>query len=207
MVPTNFIESPPGAIRIERIEHCSFASPYAMGQEAEAKAVPAAKPAAKPAPAAALSVTVDLVGGQKVSGVINDLTALPFQLSFGAVEIDLALIAGVKFASSEDSVTTVILNNGDSVTGATTLKQLTVETDWGQAKVNGSTIASILFIPDLKWNATMTMTGKRWNLVDSKNSTPSGSGSSVPNTSSSGTVIPSASGSNLPRPAIQPGRN
>jgi hypothetical protein len=186
---------------------CLVACPYATAQELEAKAVPTAKPSAKPAPTGTLNVTVDLVGGQKVSGVINDLTALPFQLSFGAVEIDLALIAGVKFASSEDSVTTVILNNGDSVTGATTLKQLTVDTDWGQAKVNGSTIASILFIPDLKWSASMTMTGKRWNLVDSKNAGPSGNGSSVPGTSSPSTALPPNSGLSLPRPTVQPGRN
>jgi hypothetical protein len=181
---------------------CLFGGTHVMAQEAEAKAVPA-KPTTK-APVGSLNVTVDLVGGQKVSGVINDLTAIPFQLSFGAVEIDLALIAGVKFASAEDSTTTVILNNGDSVTGATTLKQLTVDTDWGQAKINGTTISSILFIPDLKWNASMTMTGKRWNLVDSKNPGLPGSGAPGTGTTPPGAVS-SGSGS-LPRPNVQTGR-
>jgi len=58
-------------------------------------------------------------------------------------------------------------------------KSLSVDTEWGIASIKGSSIVSILFLPDLKWNATIGSNGKRWMLVDSK-STPTASGPVVP---------------------------
>ena len=37
--------------------------------------------------------------------------------------------------------------NGDSITGATDVKLMTVETEWGVAQINGQSIQSILFVP------------------------------------------------------------
>lgn len=127
------------------------------------------KPATKLSP---ITVTVDLIGGAKMTGAVTDVTSLPIRTAFGEASVPIAEVAGVRFASSEDASTTIILKNGDSITGATDLKLLTVETEWGTAKINGSAIGSILLIPDLKWTASIGLNGRRWSLVDSKTATP-----------------------------------
>ena len=58
--------------------------------------------------------------------------------------------------------------NGDSITGATDVKNVTVETEWGMAQVNGQNISSILFVPGLSWTASDGLNGKRWSLVNAK---------------------------------------
>jgi hypothetical protein len=144
----------------------------ARAQEAEAVAVPA-----KPAPAAPtatapksgpITVTVDLIGGQRITGALTELGAIPVRASWGPGEIPIPEVAGIKFASSDDPSTTIILKNGDSLTVATDLKSVVVDTEWGQAKINGSAILSMLFIPDLKWTASIGLNGKRWSLADAK---------------------------------------
>ena len=164
-------------------------------QEATATATVVRVPAASATKMGPLTVTVELIGGQKITGALTDSTKLPIRTVFGAAEPDYSEIAGVKLASAEDTSTTVIFKNGDSVTGATDLKSVSVDTEWGSAKINGSSIASILFLPDMKWTSSMGMSGKRWSLVDSK-SMPGQPGQMLP--SSSGTpntsgTIPSAS--------------
>jgi hypothetical protein len=148
-------------------------SQTARAQEAEATAVPAVKapstPATNPAmKAGPITVTVDIMGGQRITGALTELGAIPVRASWGPGEIPVPEIAGVKFASAEDPSTTIIMKNGDSVTVATDLKSVVVETEWGQAKINGSAIMSMLFIPDLKWTASMGLNGKRWSLADAK---------------------------------------
>lgn len=66
------------------------------------------------------------------------------------------------------AIPTVVMLNGDSITGATDIKLITVETEWGTASVNGPSIASIMFIPGLKWNSGTGLNGKRWSLSDEK---------------------------------------
>jgi len=137
-----------------------------VSQEATATVVRV--PAASATKMGPLTVTVELIGGQKITGALTDSTKLPIRTVFGAAEPDYSEIAGVKLASAEDTSTTVIFKNGDSVTGATDLKTVSVDTEWGSAKINGSSIATILFLPDMKWTSSMGMSGKRWSLVDSK---------------------------------------
>jgi hypothetical protein len=137
-------------------------------QDKEATATAVGVPAASIPKMGPITVTVDLVGGQKVSGTLTEVTLLPIRTAFGEASVPLAEVAGVKLASAEDSSTTIIMKNGDSITGATDLKVLSVDTEWGNAKINGSSVLSILLLPDLKWNATIGLNGKRWSLVDSK---------------------------------------
>lgn len=143
-------------------------STFAQEKEATATATATAVPAATAQKMSPITVTVDLVGGQKISGTLTEVTLLPIRTAFGEASVPLAEVAGVKLASSEDTSTTIIMKNGDSITGATDLKVLSVDTEWGNAKINGSSVASMLLLPDLKWNATIGLNGKRWSLVDSK---------------------------------------
>jgi hypothetical protein len=162
---------------------------FAQEKEAVATAVPAAS-VQKMGP---ITVTVDLVGGQKITGTLTEVTLMPIRTAFGEASVPLAEVAGVKLATAEDTSTTIIMKNGDSITGATDLKVLAVDTEWGSAKINGSSVASILLLPDLKWNATIGLNGKRWSLVDSKSQ--QGNQSGAPGASSN------ANPSSSPRPA------
>ena len=172
----------------------SLASHGSMLFAQEATATVVRVPAASATKMGPLTVTVELIGGQKITGALTDSTKLPIRTVFGAAEPDYSEIAGVKLASAEDTSTTVIFKNGDSVTGATDLKTVSVDTEWGSAKINGSSIATILFLPDMKWTSSMGMSGKRWSLVDSK-SMPGQPGQMVPPLS----AVPNANGS---RPTV-----
>ncbi|MEP3927620.1 MAG: hypothetical protein ABJM55_02855, partial [Rhodopirellula bahusiensis] len=95
------------------------------------------------------------------------------QTSFGTASIPLSEVAGIRFASANDATTTVVMLNGDSITGATDVKLITVETEWGTASINGPSIASLMFVPGLSWNPSDGLNGKRWNLSDiQKNHAP-----------------------------------
>ena len=155
-----------------------------------------------------ITVTVELVGGQKINGTLTEVTTIPIRTAFGEASVPLAAVAGIKLASPEDSSTTVIMKNGDSITGATDLKIIGVDTEWGSAKINGSSVMSILLLPDLKWNATNGINGKRWSLVDVKSApgtllpgTPGTAGTSSPfgtQPTRTGTVLQNSTGKGLP---------
>ncbi len=115
-----------------------------------------------------LSVTVDLLSKTKLSGTLTDTTTLEMRTSFGTANIPLSEVAGVKFASASDASTTVVMLNGDSITGATDVKLVTVETEWGTATINGPNIASILFVPGLTWAPQAGLNGNRWNLANTR---------------------------------------
>jgi hypothetical protein len=191
-----------------------LAAPLAIAQEDGAPPVPAATsdaPAvaiAKPTGAEKvrpLTVTVELLGTTKIVGTLTDSSELQIRTSFGEASIPLAEVAGIRFAGNDDSSTTVIMLNGDSITGATDVKLVTVETEWGIAKVNGPSISSLLFTPGLQWNSVAGLNGKRWSLVDAKSQQPApvqgGAAPGRPVRSTTGTPIPSGS----PAPVINNG--
>lgn len=151
----------------------TMANVHVSAQEAKAEPVKAelakAKPAAIGTPnVRALTVTVDLISKTKIEGTLTDTTQLQMKSSFGAVDIPLSEVAGIKFASADDPSTTVVMLNGDSITGATDVQLITVETEWGTARINGNSIGSILFVPGLSWNSQSGLNGTRWNLNETK---------------------------------------
>jgi hypothetical protein len=178
----------------------SFTAPSASAQEKEATAQVVGVPAASVPKSRPITVTVELIGGQKINGTLTDMTLLPIRASFGQVDVGLSEVAGIKLASAEDTTTTIIMTNGDSITCATDLKIVTVDTEWGSAKINGSSITSILFLPDLKWNGTMGLNGKRWSLVDSKPTAASGTPGQPGNVLSNqpGTTVRTTPGTSIP---------
>ncbi|QDT11059.1 hypothetical protein [Stieleria marina] len=154
-----------------------------------AAAKPVAKAVAKVRP---LSITADLIGSTKLSGTLMDSTALEMRTSFGSANIPLSEVAGIRFASAENATTTVVMLNGDSITGATDLKLVTIETSWGTAAINGQNVESILFVPGLTWNSHNGLNGKRWVLSDNKASTSSTARTSSKASSSRSTASTSA---------------
>jgi hypothetical protein len=145
------------------VRHC-------FAQEAVAQAVPQAGTAVEKIEASSrpLNLTVELTNGNTLTGTLIEADVVNIKTAFGEAGIPLSEIAGIRFATREDVTTTVVMINGDSITGATDVKLVTVETEWGTAKINGSAIQSLLLIPNLKWQSNNGVSGKRWVLVDSK---------------------------------------
>lgn len=161
----------------------AVAAPPKAQPVAKAVAVPKAKPAAKSSSsqshtmravpqARPLVVTVDLLSGTKISGTLTDANSLEIRTSFGAANMPLSEVAGIRFATADDPTTTVAMHNGDSITGATDVKIVTVETEWGTATINGQSVQSILFVPNVTWNSLAGLSGKRWSLTSVKKDPP-----------------------------------
>jgi hypothetical protein len=163
-------------------------------QGGEAVAVAKTKGSAEARP---ITVAVDIMKDVRIIGTLTEANQLLLKSSFGEVTVPFTEIAGIRFATKDDTVTTVVMLNGDSITGATDLRSVTVETEWGTAKINGATILSIMFVPELAWTSTAGLNGKRWNLVDSK--------SPAPRPTTAGTNSPAVPGSgNRSIPGGQP---
>ncbi len=115
-----------------------------------------------------LNVTADLSTGVSIGGTLTEVDVLLIKTAFGEASIPLSEIAGIRFPQGDDVTTSVAMLNGDSISGATDVKMVTIETDWGVAKVNGSSIRSLMFVPNLQWTASQGINGKRWTLQDTK---------------------------------------
>jgi hypothetical protein len=131
------------------------------GKDASPTLAESATPKVRP-----LAATITLSSGAELRGTLLDETELPMRTSFGQASIPLAEVAGIKMAQEGNSTTTVILHNGDTITGATDLARVNIETEWGKAQINGPNVNAILFTPGLSWVKDDTLTGDRWKLVE-----------------------------------------
>ncbi len=111
------------------------------------------------------SVTVALLDGMKLQGELTEVDQWTMKTSFGTTNLPLSTVAGMRMAQEGNSMTTVVLHNGDNLTGAVQLDQVVIQTEWGRAEINGNHIASILFTPGLKWSNETGLNGMRWKLV------------------------------------------
>jgi len=142
------------------------AEPRQPGPVATAEAIPSAETTAKvPITVSPLSATLSLTNGTDLTGALTSSTELAMKTSFGEVSIPLSEVAGIKMASEGNATTTVVLHNGDSVTGATELETMELQTEWGKAEVNCPSIISILFAQDMQWVSDKGVAGERWVLT------------------------------------------
>lgn len=183
----------------------SVAATGADAQEA-AKAKPVARAVTSAPKVRPLSVSIDLISSTRLAGTLTDTTTLEMRTSFGSASIPLSEVAGIRFASADNASTTVVMLNGDSITGATDVKLVTVETEWGIATINGPNIASILFVPGLTWSPQTGLNGKRWNLANAKPAAPvaSKAPTASPTTSSRSTPSRSTPSRSYPSSTPQP---
>ena len=111
------------------------------------------------------SVTINLLDGMKLSGQLTEVDQWNMKTSFGTTSLPLSTVAGMRMAQEGDAITTVVLHNGDQLTGAVQLDLVVIQTEWGRAEINGDHISSILFTPGLKWSSETGLNGMRWKLV------------------------------------------
>jgi hypothetical protein len=89
-------------------------------------------------------------------------------------------VAGIKLASEQNPTTTVVMHNGDSITGATEMDRLELQTEWGKAEINGTAIDSVLFAQGLEWESEIGLNGTRWKLTEAGESQTSGRSAQTP---------------------------
>jgi sRNA-binding regulator protein Hfq len=111
------------------------------------------------------SVIIHLIDGMKLTGQLTEVDQWSMKTSFGTTSLPLSTVAGMRMAQEGEAITTVVLHNGDQLTGAVQLDIVVIQTDWGRAEINGNHISSILFTPGLKWSAETGLNGMRWKLV------------------------------------------
>jgi hypothetical protein len=111
------------------------------------------------------SVTVALIDGTKLSGELTEVDQWNMKTSFGTTNLPLSTVAGIRMAQEGNAMTTVVLHNGDNLTGAVQIDLVVIQTEWGRAEIQGNHVASILFTPGLKWINEAGLNGMRWKLV------------------------------------------
>lgn len=144
---------------------------------AEAVGEPVAEAIAsdEPSPASRLrplTVSATLNDETVIRGTLLDSTSIGIKTAFGEASIPLSEVAGIRFPGGDDTSTTIVMMNGDSITGATDLQYANVETTWGSAKINGPNVRHLLFVPGLTWKSTEGLSGKRWALAEAAKAAP-----------------------------------
>jgi hypothetical protein len=147
------------------------------------------------------SVTIALIDGMKLSGELTEVDQWSMKTSFGTTNLPLSTVAGMRLAHEGNAMTTVVLHNGDNLTGAVQLDQVVIQTEWGRAEIHGNHVASILFTPGLKWISEAGLNGIRWKLVadEPPRTAPAGTAPGQPG-ARPGTVT-----NQPPRPGVPPG--
>ena len=126
------------------------------------------------------TIKIKLRGNMELSGTPIDLETITVNSLFGEAKLPLHTVAGVRFAQSSDEQTTVVLQNGDVITGELGIDSLKLVSEWGQATVNIPHIETIVFRNDLAWTPVNTGSGTRWRLTKVRSATiPSTGGQPV----------------------------
>ena len=134
-----------------------FAAPNLWAQEAEASS--------DNQTVVSSIMKVQLRGDLVLSGTPIELDTVKVNSLFGEANLPLHTIAGVRFAQEANEQTTIVLQNGDVLTGELGIENLKFVSEWGEATVNVPHIRSIVFRSDLVWSPVSTANGTRWRLT------------------------------------------
>lgn len=114
----------------------------------------------------ALNIVIELIEDDRVlNGELLDIGDLKLQTAFGPASIPLVKVLGIRLSRTPTDITTVVLHNGDMLTGQVDIRSLLVQTKWGKSEVNGGNLASIFFRKNLTWESLDLLAGARWTLV------------------------------------------
>jgi hypothetical protein len=115
-----------------------------------------------------LQVTMEMASqtNAQLKGRLLEMTELSVETAFGTATIPLHAVLGMRLPQKDSPMTTVLLTNGDSVTGTTELEKLFVHTDWGKAEVDAANVISIVFKEGLTWTLETRLNGERWTLIE-----------------------------------------
>lgn len=135
-------------------------------------------------------VKIQLKEGMTLEGSPVDIESLKMASLFGEATIPLHTIAGIRFSQKPTEQSTVVLLNGDALTGEVNLTELKCVAEWGTAAVNVSHIVSVVFRPDLSWSSVPTPNGDRWQLKKTTGTVVNGNNNSGNRTTFPATTFP-----------------
>ena len=118
---------------------------------------------------AASTMKIKLRGDMELSGTPMDVDSITVNSLFGQAKLPIHTVAGVRFAQKADEQTTIVLQNGDVITGELGMENLKIVSEWGEATVNIPHIETIVFRSDLAWTPVNTGGGTRWRLTKVRN--------------------------------------
>jgi hypothetical protein len=216
LISSALADDPPPPGTLPPVPTPASAAAAATQQQSAQTVLPAPPSASASAPATVgvltpklqpQSVTVALISGATMTGTLAETDQWTMKTSLGTTSLPLSAVAGVRMAQEGNPTSTVILHNGDTLTGAVQLDHITIQTDWGRAEIFGTHVASVLFTPGLKWTSEPGLNGTRWKLVaDESRSvvTHSTTGSTTGTATSSNTTTNSASTTGATTASTQP---
>lgn len=111
------------------------------------------------------TMKMGLTGGMKLQGSPVDMDIIKINSLFGEASLPLHTVAGIRFAQKPGEQTTIVLQNGDVLTGQLAMDTMKCVAEWGQATVNTTHIEYVVFRPDLTWSPVNTPQGQRWRLT------------------------------------------
>ncbi|QDV70152.1 hypothetical protein Poly24_38710 [Rosistilla carotiformis] len=130
---------------------------------------PDAKPQVQPLP-----VVVELLDDVRdLNGSLLDTNDLEVKTAFGIAKMPLTEVLGIRMARDETELTTIVLHNGDIITGKVDIQNLLVQTSWGKSEVNGNNLGSIFFDEGLSWKGLKLLAGEKWTLEKAEELAPS----------------------------------
>lgn len=136
-----------------------------LGTTVGAQEKDAADSAASAEAIAASTMKIKLRGDMELSGTPMDMESITVNSLFGQAKLPVHTVAGVRFAQKADEQTTIVLQNGDVITGELGMESLKIVSEWGEATVNIPHIETIVFRSDLAWTPVNTGGGTRWRLT------------------------------------------
>lgn len=125
--------------------------------------------AAATSPRPGRPAVIELTNGLKLTGHLA-AAPIPFQVMFGHVALPLETIRGIRIADPVRSdvgspqliSATIILENGDSLTGMPRVDVIQLQTEWGEAVVKLTHLKSVVLTSDdVIWEEH----DRRWRLV------------------------------------------
>ena len=135
-------------------------------------------------------IVVELAKDDRVlNGELLDVEDLKLQTAFGVAAIPKEEILAIRLAREVGDFTTVVLHNGDMITGDVEIGSLMVLTRWGRSEVNGSSLASIFFREGLTWKKLKLLAGERWTVEEAIEDAPAPVRASASNRKNNPTLV------------------
>ena len=120
-----------------------------------------------------LPVVVELLDDVRdLHGLLLDTADLEVDTAFGIAKMPLEEVLGIRMAREANEMTTIVLHNGDMITGTVDIQNLLVQTSWGKSEVNGANLGSIFFDEGLSWTSLKLLAGERWPLEQDEEIAP-----------------------------------
>ena len=112
------------------------------------------------------TLTLKLRRGLDLQGAPVEMENVELISIIGKVTIPSHTVAGIRFPQKPGEPATVILHNGDSLTGELAMPHIKVISQWGEATVNANELVYANFARNLSWTTDIALNGgNRWRLT------------------------------------------